>query len=220
MALKFENVMSPAALSQIYQMLNQMRATGRVVTPRDVQAAYRAVLQTETENAMRARQLAQQRSQWLQQFHLQRDAMKDKQDANTMAGLGMLGSLAWQGLRPNSVTGQSPLGNLLGMFKKPVSGIQSAISNVFSPTEEFVPAVSAGTLSGFTPDFSNIAAPAASAVTDNIDNAVNSATSSMEPISSFLGNATEGITGTLGNAADWIGETAGNLFSGIGGLFD
>jgi hypothetical protein len=227
MAMKFQNLLSPAALQQIYSMLNQMRATGRVVTPKDVEAAYRAVLQTEAEKSLQNRQMEYNRRLQQQQFRMQKQLYEDKKDSDKMAGLGMGASLLFQGLKPTmsvdasgNLVSQSPLGSLFGWLKKPAAGIQDQISNIFSP------AVGAGT-SAVAPAIDsalNLAAPAAALGTDIASQAVpdfaDFAMSAIAPAAGPLGDLVSGsASNILDDAVDIGADFMDDILEGIDSLF-
>ena len=112
---KLQTVPSPDAMAQVYRMLAQMRATGRVLTPRDVESAYRAALDTEASKAMQRHQLNMQQQQWQKNYNLQRQQYEDRKEASKMTGIGSLGMMAYQ------------FGNPLMRGAKRLFGIQDAV---------------------------------------------------------------------------------------------
>src|SRR5574343_79523 len=214
MPIRFEHALSPAALRQIYQMLTQMRATGRVVTPKDMEAAYRAVLQAEVQNSMRNRELQYQHQNQFRNWQLQKQMYEDKKSADSMAGLGMMGSMAGKFLMPNS-KGEFPIGNLFSAVKKPFSGM-------FGGGEQAAPEAPWS-----APDLTDTwSAPTPTeAMTDAIsgafgDTATESTSNLMDSALSGVGSLGEGFADaatSLGEAAfDPVSDFTSSLFDGFG----
>ena len=219
MALKFQNALSPAALSQIYTMLNQMRATGRVVTPKDIEAAYKAVLSTEAEKSLQNRQLAMNRDQWLRQMQFQKKMYEDKKDADTMAGYGQGAALLMSALKPNA-QGVSPLGSAWGYIKKPfesMGGLFTGPKTVPTLGPSLGAPIMDSMLMGLGTPTEAVADVAPALTSDFLGGALSG---------DWLGSGGDAASNlfdtglqTLSESGDLIGDVVGNLFSDIGGMW-
>jgi hypothetical protein len=218
MSRRFENALSPVALRQLYQMMTQMRSTGRVITPKDMEAMYRSVMQAEVANSLQNRQLQQQRDMNIQNLRMQQRAYDDRQSGNTMAGLGMLGSLAFQGLKPNA-QGVTPIGSMFGMVKKPFTGIGDLFSKEpVSPQAPSAPFDVGSMAPTPMPDMTDAVGSAAESLGSTIPDFATNLTDNM------LYSGANAMAGAGGNALagdtwDATSELVNGLFSGLGGLF-
>ena len=66
--MAYEAALSPQSLQQVYNYLRQARATGKVVTNRDVRNAYEAALAAEAKNALYNRQISKAQENWQKQW--------------------------------------------------------------------------------------------------------------------------------------------------------
>jgi len=118
--------LSPQVLSAINAHLRQVRASGRPVTDADIRAAYAAALDVEAGRALQSRGQAIQQEQWNKQYKLQKEALKDQRQANTMTGIATIGGALWQMGGKEAITG-----GLKSMFgKKPIAGVGGAQTQI------------------------------------------------------------------------------------------
>lgn len=123
---QYEQAISPQTLAAINAHLRQVRASGRPVTDADIRAAYEAALSVEAKTSLQNRGLAIQREQWDKQYKLQKEALKDQRQANTMTGIATIGGALWQMGGKEAITG-----GLKSMFgKKPIAGVGGAQTQV------------------------------------------------------------------------------------------
>lgn len=219
MALKFQNALSPAALSQIYTMLNQMRATGRVVTPKDIEAAYKAVLSTEADKSLQNRQIAMQRDQWLRQMQFQKKMYEDKKDADEMAGMGQGAALLMSALKPNA-QGVTPIGSAWNFIKKPFEstvGLFSGPSTATTLGPSLGAPVMESMMMGLGTPTEAVAEAAPALTGDFLGGALSGdwLGGTMPETGGLLGDLGGGLGDLGGMASDWLS----GLFDDIGGMF-
>jgi hypothetical protein len=79
--MAYEAALSPGSLQQVYNYLRQARATGKVITNRDVRAAYEGALAAEAKQNLLNRQISQAQTNWQKNFE-QNKAVTDQAQAN------------------------------------------------------------------------------------------------------------------------------------------
>jgi hypothetical protein len=82
--MAYEAALSPGSLQQVYNYLRQARATGKVITNRDVRAAYEGALAAEAKQNLLNRQISNTQANWQKQFD-QNQSNWQKQWENQMA---------------------------------------------------------------------------------------------------------------------------------------
>jgi hypothetical protein len=103
--MAYEAALSPQSLQQVYNYLRQARATGKVVTNRDVRNAYEAALAAEAKTSLLNRQISKAQENWQKQFGLQKEQLAEQQR------IANLNQSNWEKTYQNTLENQKKLAN-------------------------------------------------------------------------------------------------------------
>ncbi len=94
----YQTSISNSALNKIQQMMAQKKAAGKKVEPWELEAAYKAAMDTEaartSENYYQNRILSLKEKELMANQKYKKDLLKAEGDASTLSGIGSLASTA------------------------------------------------------------------------------------------------------------------------------